>query len=97
MQPTAKRRRWRQYVVLLLLGALFGLYAGTYYSWSRASRAEAKQFHMYGFYYYFPENSDSWRQREQLVRTFCAPVNLIDRQFRSEYYPASEPLWGLSR
>jgi hypothetical protein len=52
---------------------------------------------MHGFYYYIPEDSNEWWDRESRVRSFFAPINWLDRQFNREYSPACPPLFGLSK
>jgi hypothetical protein len=90
-------RRW-----LLLLGAgalvlLVTLYFGSYLWLSRRGYAEADQYGMVGFYYFFPENTDEWRAKNHGCVVLFWPLNAVDRALGLGRHPASEPLWGLSK
>jgi hypothetical protein len=54
-------QRWTRRLYLWLGVLLFVLYVGSYITLSRQGYAEADQYHMKGFYYFSPDNSDRWR------------------------------------
>ncbi len=88
-----KRKR-----LLLVFGALLLLlYVGSYSVLSRRGYAEADQYNMKGFYYFFPEDSDAWRLKNYGCVVLFWPINLVDRCLGFGRDPASEPLWGLSK
>jgi hypothetical protein len=89
----SKRQRWFTVVAWLLLA----LYVGSYLVLSRRGYAEAKLYGFKGFYYLTPENSDHWRHWNYSLVYLYAPANAVDRWLGTGRYPASEPLWGLSR
>jgi hypothetical protein len=66
--------------LLVLFGVLFVLYVGSYYVLSRRGYAEADRYNMGKCFYYFPpENTDSWRFRNYTWGTcFCLSTQLID-------------------
>ncbi|MCI0704884.1 MAG: hypothetical protein L0241_27815 [Planctomycetia bacterium] len=82
---------------LLLAMLLFEVYLGSYLRLSRHGYAEADQYNMHGFYYFFPENTEAWRKKHRACVLLYAPLNFIDRALGTGRAPASEPLWGLSR
>ena len=84
--------------LLVLFGLLFVLYVGSYYVLSRRGYAEADRYNMGKCFYYFtPENTDSWRFRNYTCVDLFSPLNAVDRALGFGRYPAGEPLWGLSR
>lgn len=84
--------------LLLACGALLLLlYVGSYVVLSRRGYAEADQYNMKGFYYFFPENSDVWRWKNYGCMYLFRPLNAVDRWLGLGRHPASEPLWGLSK
>jgi hypothetical protein len=84
--------------VLLVLGLLlFVLYVGSYIGLSRRGYAEADRYRMAGFYYFFPENSNSWRFKNYGCVYLFWPLNEVDRWLGLGRYPSSEPLWRLSK
>jgi len=89
-----KKRKWplRVFGALLLL-----LYVGSYAALSRRGYAEADQYHMKGFYYFSPEESDAWRWKNYGCVKLFWPINVVDRWLGFGRHPASEPLWGLSK
>jgi hypothetical protein len=76
---------------------LLVLYVGSYVALSRRGYAEADRFGMTGFYYFTPEDTDSWRRRNYACVYLFWPLNAIDRWLGTGRWPASEPLWNLSR
>jgi len=87
-----KRKR-----LLWVFGALLLLYVGSYAVLSRRGYTEADQYNMKGFYYFLPEDSDSWRLKNYGCVYLFWPINAVDRWLGLGRYPASEPLWGLSK
>jgi hypothetical protein len=95
MEGGAMRKKWKR--LLLWFGAiLLLLYVGSYAVLSRRGYAEADQYGMKGFYYFFPENSDEWRWKNYGCVYLFWPINAVDRWLGLGRDPASEPLWGLS-
>ena len=89
-----KKRKWP----LRLFGALLlVLYVGSYAALSRQGYAEADQYHMKGFYYFSPEDSDAWRWKNYGCAVLFRPINAADRWLGFGRHPASEPFWGLSK
>ena len=89
-----KKRKWPLWV----FGALLLLYVGSYAALSRRGYAEADQYNMKGgFYYFTPEDSDAWRWKNYGCVYLFWPLNVVDRWLGLGRYPASEPLWGLSK
>jgi hypothetical protein len=88
-----RQRRRLVLVVALLLAA----YLGSYLWMSRRGYAEADQYGIVGFYYFFPEDSDAWWYKNYGCVFLFWPLNVIDRSLGFGRYPASEPLWGFSR
>jgi hypothetical protein len=85
-------KRWH-----LLLLLLFALYVATYLVLSRRGYEESRKYHMQGFYYFSPENSDRWRFKNYGCAIVFWPLNAFDRVTGFGQYPAHEPLWGLSK
>jgi hypothetical protein len=84
--------------LLVLFALLLVLYVGSYYVLSRRGYAEADRYNMdKGFYYFTPENTDSWRVRNYACVDLFLPLNAVDRWLGFGRWPACEPLWGLSR
>ena len=84
--------------LLLLVGSvLLALYVGSYIWLSRRGYAEADQYSMGGFYYFFPENSNAWRAKNYGCVVLFWPLNAVDCALGFGRSPACEPLWGLSK
>jgi hypothetical protein len=89
-------KRWTR--CLFGLGSiLIVLYVGSYFALSRRGYTEAERFNMRAFYYFTPENTRSWRQRNQACVYLFWHLNIVDQWLGFGKAPASEPLWGLSR
>ena len=88
--------RKRKYIVILILVILFVAYLASYIGLSRRGYAEADQYGMEGFYYFFPEDSDAWRYKNYGCMYLYWPLNFADRSIGFGRYPASEPLWSIS-
>lgn len=82
------------YVLLVLIATA---YLGVYGLMSRHAYAEADRQGMKGFYYQAPEDTDSWRMRNQTCELLFAPVNTLDQWLGLGRAPADEPMFGLSR
>ncbi len=68
------------------------------YLWlSRRGYAEADRYGMTGFYYFSPEDSDTWRSKNYGCVFLFWPLNVVDRSLGMGRAPASEPLRGLSQ
>jgi len=89
------RKKWK--CVLLIGLTLLVLYVGSYVALSRRGYAEADQYNMRGFYYFFPEDSDAWRLKNYGCMYLFLPINAVDRWLGLGRYPGAEPLWGLSK
>lgn len=91
----------RKHAFLLLTGLLLvvciGLYITPYLILSREGYAESDQYNMKGFYYFTPQNSNSWRWRNQACICLFYPLNKVDCWLGVGKEPAYEPLWGLAR
>src|SRR4051794_14306942 len=83
--------------LVLALTLLLIAYVSSYLWLSRRGYAEADQHGMAGFYYLFPENTDAWRSKNYGCVLLFSPLNWVDRALGFGRFPASEPLWGLSR
>jgi hypothetical protein len=90
------RKSWNR-LIPVLGTLLLVLYVGTYLVLSRRGYAEADRYHMKGFYYFFPENSDAWRWKNYGCVHLFGPLNAVDRWLGFGRSPACEPLWGLSK
>jgi hypothetical protein len=88
-----KRKRRLLGVVCVLLA----VYIGSYLWLSRRAYAAADQYGMQAFYYFSPEESDTWRFKNYGCVALFWPLNMVDWKLGFGRYPASEPLWGLSR
>jgi hypothetical protein len=83
--------------LLLVLGVLLLLiYGGSYIILSRQGYTHADQYKMKGFYYFTPEDTDSWRIWNYACVYVYWPLNVLDRWIGLGRYPASEPLWRLT-
>ena len=87
-------RRYKKLLVIVAL--LLGVYVASYMGLSRRGYAEADQYNMMGFYYFYPENSDAWRFKNYGCVFLFWPLNAVDRTLGFGRYPGCEPLWGLS-
>lgn len=81
---------------MMLAAALVLLaYIGAYVALSRQGFAEADRWDGPGFYYFPPENSDSWRRWNYGCEVFFRQLNWIDRKLGTGRPPAFEPMWGI--
>jgi hypothetical protein len=87
----------RRRLGLMIVATLLLLYVGAYAVLSRRGYAEADSWHMYGFYYFTPEDSDGWRLRNYTCVWLFSPINAVDRFVGLGRPPAAEPLYHLSR
>ena len=79
-------------IVLLLLAT----YVGSYLVLSRRGYAQADEYGMKGFYYFFPENTDAWRYKNYGCVFLFWPLNTIDCAIGCGRHPAAEPMWGIA-
>jgi hypothetical protein len=92
--PNRQPSKWKLRL-LLLLGVLpFVVYISSYLILSRRGYAEADHYHMKGFYYLTPENTDSWRFWNYTFVIIYSPLNGMDRKLGTGRHPAYEPMWG---
>src|SRR5260370_32104007 len=97
-ESRAGRTRGRLgFLVNCALALLLFLYVRVYYHLSRRGYAEGDQYHMHGFYYFLPEDSDAWRLKNYGCVYLFWPINVVDRWLGLGRHPASEPLWRLRR
>jgi hypothetical protein len=100
IHPTSKDgavwKKWKG-PLLAFAGVLLLSYLGSYIVLSRRGYAEADQYKMKGFYYFFPEESQAWRLKNYGCEYLFRPLNVADRWLGLGRSPASEPLWGLSK
>jgi hypothetical protein len=87
----------RRHALRLVVALLFGVYLGSYLWLSRRGYAEADRYHLKGFYYFFPEDSDTWRYKNYGCVYLFWPLNVIDRSLGFGRHPGKEPLRGLSK
>jgi hypothetical protein len=80
----------------VLASVLLVLYVTAYLGLSRRGYAESRAWNTRGFYYFTPEDSDSWRLRNYGCAYLFAPLNTVDRCLGTGMTPACEPMWGLS-
>ena len=92
MHVNMKRR-----ILAVFGGLLLVLYIASYVILSRRGYSEADKYNIKGFYYVFPENTAAWRAKNYGCAAFFWPLNIVDRAIGLGRYPASEPLWGLSK
>ena len=77
----------------IVLGVLLLLLSiGSCAALSRRGYAEAEQYHIHGFYYFSPEDSDAWRLKNYGCAYLFWPINAAERWLGLGRFPASEPL-----
>lgn len=90
--------RNRKNTLIVVFALFFMAYLASYVVLSRRGYSEADQFRMKGFYYVFPENTDTWYYKNYGCRILFWPVNLVDRSIGLGRYPASSaPLFELGK
>jgi hypothetical protein len=82
---------------ILVLSLVFLTYLTSYLVISRHAYAQAEQSGIKGFYYFTPENADSWRWKNYGFIVFYYPINVVDQWLGTGRAPAKEPLWQLSK
>ena len=83
--------------LLLILGVLLAAYVGSYLAVSRRGYAEADRWHVHGFYYVTPQDTNAWQYKNHAYVIFFAPANWVDRLLGTGRRPACPPLFGLSK
>ena len=83
--------------LLLILAALLVVYVASYLALSRRGYAEADQYHVDGFFYFTPEDTNAWQWKNGTCVVLFAPANGVDRLLGFGRTPGSGPLFGLSR
>lgn len=93
---TKKEKGLRYLVLMSLLTMLLGSYLGSYLALSRRGFAHADQMGYEGFYFFPPQDNNSWRLRQQGCAVFYFPLIEIDKRIGTGRTVGSEPMWGLS-
>jgi hypothetical protein len=88
---------WKNRRRLIFIGILLAVYICTYVGLSRRGYAEAREWHMVGFYYFTPEDSAFWAFKNYSCVCLFYPLNAVDRWLGYGEAPAKPPLTGLSR
>ena len=83
--------------VVLAVAVLTLVYVGSYIALSRAAFAEARRTGVAGFYFITPRDTDWWRCSNYGCVALYRPLIVLDNCLGTGRWPASEPLWGLSR
>ena len=87
--------RNKKRLLTLLGGTLLVLYVASYLVLSRQGYADADEYNIMGFYYFPPEDTDSWRRCNFACVYLFYPLNAVDRWTGFGRQPASEPMWRL--
>jgi hypothetical protein len=82
--------------LLPILGLILAVYIGSYAALSRRGYAEAKRWDAEGFYYFTPENTDTWRWKNRACVIIFWPINFVDRILGLGRDPAHEPMFEFS-
>ena len=90
------RKLWSERVVRLIALTLLMAYVGSYIVLSRRGFRHAESINAVGFYFFPPENTDTWRTWNYGLVKFYYPLILIDVWIGTGRRVASEPLWHLS-
>jgi hypothetical protein len=85
----------RMKMLVGIAGLLLVFYVGSYVGLSRRGYAEADEYKIKGFYYFFPEDSDAWRRKNYGCVILYWPANFVDRCIGLGRYHAAVPLFGL--
>ena len=80
---------------LIVIAVLLATYIGSYLWLSRRGYAEADQFGMKGFYYVFPEESDTWFDKNYGCVYLYYPLNVVDQAMGTGRGPGAVPLFHL--
>lgn len=87
---------WRSMVIGWIAFFVMLSYVTSYFVISRRAFAAAQSVGCPGYYFYMPENSDTWRRKEQALRRFYWPLIRLEYLLGTDVVPAGEPLWSLS-
>jgi len=87
------KRNW----LVIIFAFLVLSYFTSYFIISRRGYFEADRYSFKGFYYFTPEDSDSWRWKNYGCVVVFYPLNLVDQWIGTGRTPAKEPLFGLSK
>jgi len=79
-----KKRLKKLLIIFSLLFVLYGM-------------AEAKSYRAPGFWFLFPEDTDTWRFWNFGLYRFYYPLIFLDQKLGTGMPFAAEPLWGISR
>jgi len=80
----------------IVLAVFFACYLGSYICLSRRGYADADRYQSDGFYYFTPENSETWSVRNRCCVYLYFPLNFVDRILGLGRSPACDPLMELS-
>jgi hypothetical protein len=81
----------------VVAAVLLVLYVGSYLGLSRPAFAEARRTNTKGFYFFPPQNTARWRYLNYACVSIYYPLIVLDNGLGCGRWPASEPLWGLSK
>jgi hypothetical protein len=87
----------RKNLLLAFAALVLVLYVGAYIGLSRRGYAEADEWHVKGFYYFRPEDSNAWSRKNYACIILFWPANFVDRSIGLGRHPGAEPLWGLGK
>lgn len=88
--------RQRLKILAIVLLCLFTAYVVSYVVLSRRGYAVSKAIGAHGFYFFAPENTDTWRWMNYGCVYFYLPLILIDNWIGTGESYAAEPMWRLS-
>ena len=88
--------RTRRRILIGILAVLLTIYISSYMVLSRRGFAQADEFHVSGFYFLTPEDTDEWRFWNSALVRFYYPLILIDDALGTGRGVGYEPLWELS-
>jgi hypothetical protein len=89
----SKRKR----IAWLLVAGYLLLYVGSYLVLSRRGFEYADRSHICGFYFFPPEDTDSWRWRNYACVYLYYPLIEVDQLLGTGRTAAKAPLFRLSR
>jgi hypothetical protein len=89
--------RYRNAILLGILAFLLVAYVTSYIVLSRRGFAMSKALGCEGFYFFPPEDTDSWRRTNYGLAKFYYPLIVIDNWIGTGMPVGHEPLWKLSR
>lgn len=88
---------FRSRAMLGVLWVVLTLYVGSYAVLSRRGMEEAERCNMCGFYYFTPENTETWRAKHSFCCWLYFPINALDQAVGLGKGPGRVLFWGLSK